>query len=109
MAASHHRHSMNDGVEGSVMGLRWTARIVAQTKRQMYSFLHCPDSSRYHRCPVWSTPTAEKGSTHFTLSLGSSGGKGLVNIFPFILRQMMHLKNEEILCGVVFWESRLAV
>ena len=92
-AASLLRHMMKDVAVRLSTTSRWTALVVAHTKRQIYALVFLPCVSFIVKLPVWSTPTCVKGATHCTRSAGKGGGSGHGSVLPLVLWHVTHLRR----------------
>ena len=84
---------MNDVAVKLSTTSKWTALVVAHTKRQIYALVFLPCVSFIEKLPMWSTPTWLKGATHWTHSAGKGGGNGRGRVLPFTLGQVTHLRR----------------
>ena len=102
VAAKRRRHITNDVVVKFSTTSRWTALVVAHTKRQIYALLFLPCVSLMEKLPVWSTPTWLNGATHWTRSDGRGGGSGRGSVLHFTLWQVTHLRRRLLIRERIF-------
>ena len=92
-AANLLRHMMKEVAVRLSTTSKWTALVVAHTKRQIYALVFLPCVSFIVKLPVWSTPTCVKGATHCTRSAGKGGGSGRGSVLPLVLWHVTHLRR----------------